>query len=64
MTPEEFRKAGHELIDWISDYRQKIDELPVRAQVGPGEVRAKLPASPPGAPEIYGAADPHRAGDA
>lgn len=53
MTPEEFRKAGHELIDWISDYRQKLDTLPVRAQVGPGDIRAKLPASPPDAPEPF-----------
>ena len=48
MTPEEFRKAGHELIDWIADYRQKIPELPVRAQVEPGEIRGALP---PHAPE-------------
>lgn len=47
MTPEEFRQAGHQLIDWIADYRQKIPELPVRAQVEPGEVRASLPAHPP-----------------
>jgi len=49
MTPEEFRKAGHELIDWIADYRTRIPELPVRARVRPGEVRARLPVS---APEI------------
>ena len=47
MTPEEFRKAGHELIDWIADYRERIPELPVRAQVKPGEVRNALPAQPP-----------------
>jgi aromatic-L-amino-acid decarboxylase len=53
MTPEEFRKAGHELIDWISDYRQRIDQLPVRAQVEPGEVSGKLPSVPPVAPESF-----------
>jgi aromatic-L-amino-acid decarboxylase len=47
MTPEEFRKAGHELIDWIVDYRQGIDSMPVRAQVAPGEVRRSLPDHPP-----------------
>ncbi len=47
MTPEEFRKAGHELIDWIADYRQRIDQMPVRAQVSPGEVRNALPCEPP-----------------
>src|SRR6266567_4191469 len=47
MGPEEFRAAGHELIDWIADYRARIPELPVQAQVGPGEVAGKLPAKAP-----------------
>ena len=47
MSPEEFRQAGHELIDWIADYRQRIPDLPVRAQVQPGEVRRALPDEPP-----------------
>ena len=47
MTPEEFRSAGHELIDWIADYRGDIESLPVRAQVSPGEVRSALPSKPP-----------------
>ncbi len=54
MTPDEFRKAGHELIDWIADYRQKIPELPVRAQVQPGEVRGALPENAPTGPEAFG----------
>ena len=53
MNPEEFRQAGHELIDWIADYRQRIEQLPVRAQVEPGQVRRSLPAEPPGAPEPF-----------
>lgn len=47
MTPEEFRAAGHILIDWIADYRQRIADLPVQAQVKPGAVVAALPATPP-----------------
>jgi len=47
MTPEEFRQAGHALIDWIADYRQRIPELPVRARVSPGDVRSALPPQPP-----------------
>lgn len=47
MTPEEFRAAGHELIDWIADYRTRLASLPVGAQVAPGEVRAALGAAPP-----------------
>ena len=53
MTPEEFRKAGHELIDWIADYRQEIPNLPVRAQVQPGDVRRALPAHAPDGMEQF-----------
>ena len=51
MAPEEFRAAGHQLIDWISDYRKTLDQLPVRAQVQPGEVARGLSTSPPEKPE-------------
>lgn len=51
MDPEEFRAAGHQLIDWIADYRARLASLPVMAQTGPGEVKALLPAQPPSAPE-------------
>jgi aromatic-L-amino-acid decarboxylase len=47
MTPGEFRRAGHALIDWIADYRQDIEQFPVRAQVEPGQVRDSLPSRPP-----------------
>ncbi|MEE8366017.1 MAG: pyridoxal-dependent decarboxylase [Gammaproteobacteria bacterium] len=51
MTPEEFRDAGHRLIDWIADYRINIEQMPVRAQVSPGEIKNRLPENPPDAPE-------------
>jgi aromatic-L-amino-acid decarboxylase len=51
VGPEEFRRAGHELVDWVADYRLKVAALPVRSSVAPGEVRAALPASAPEAPE-------------
>lgn len=44
MNPEEFRVAGHELIDWIADLRARLPTLPVRSPAAPGEVRGKLPA--------------------
>ena len=47
MTPEAFRRAGHELIDWIADYRQQVENLPVRAQVTPGDVRRSMAPAPP-----------------
>ena len=54
MGPEEFRAAGHELIDWIADYRARIPQLPVQAQVGPGEVAGKLPGRAPEEAEPFG----------
>jgi aromatic-L-amino-acid decarboxylase len=47
MTPEEFRRHGHAVIDWIADYYQKIESFPVLSQAVPGQVRASLPGSPP-----------------
>jgi aromatic-L-amino-acid decarboxylase len=47
MSPDEFRRHGREVIDWIADYYQRIESLPVLSQVEPGAVRAGLPAEPP-----------------
>ena len=53
MKPEAFRREAHELIDWIYDYRQKIETRPVRAQVAPGDIRGALPEIPPEQPEPF-----------
>ena len=53
MNPEEFRKYGHQLIDWIAEYRSHLEELPVRSRLQPGAVRDKLPATPPAQPEPF-----------
>jgi aromatic-L-amino-acid/L-tryptophan decarboxylase len=47
MTPDEFRRYGREVIDWIADYYENVESLPVLSQVAPGDVRAALPADPP-----------------
>ncbi|MFZ0201555.1 MAG: pyridoxal-dependent decarboxylase [Candidatus Sulfotelmatobacter sp.] len=47
MTPDEFRRYGHAVVDWIADYQSRIESFPVLSQVKPGEVRASLPANPP-----------------
>ena len=47
MPPEELRRAGHEVIDWIADYLRDIRELPVLPRVQPGVIRDALPASAP-----------------
>ena len=53
MNPEEFRYVGHQLIDWIADYRARIEEFPVRSKLEPGAVRARLPVLPPVQPESF-----------
>jgi aromatic-L-amino-acid decarboxylase len=55
MTPEEFRAAGHRLIDWVADYRARLAGLPVTARTAPGEVKAHFPSSPPESPESFDA---------
>jgi aromatic-L-amino-acid decarboxylase len=55
MTPEEFRVAGHRLIDWIADYRAGVASRPVMARTAPGEIKAQLPPSPPQQPESFDA---------
>jgi aromatic-L-amino-acid decarboxylase len=47
MSAAEFRRHGHELIDWIAEYFERIEELPVLAQIEPGDLKAQLPAAPP-----------------
>src|SRR5215204_286752 len=47
MSREDFRRVGHDLIDWIADYFQNIDELPVLAAIEPGELKAQLPSVAP-----------------
>jgi aromatic-L-amino-acid decarboxylase len=51
VDPEEFRRFGHRIVDWIADYRAGTASRPVMARVEPGQVRAQLPARPPEGPE-------------
>ena len=47
LSPEEFRRHGYALIDWIADYWQRVEELPVMSQIQPGAIRELLPPSAP-----------------
>lgn len=47
MTPEEFRRYGRDVVDWIADYYERIETFPVKSRVQPGEIRAALPAHAP-----------------
>ena len=47
MDIDEFRKYGHQLIDWMADYMDTVEKLPVRSQVKPGEISNRLKEKPP-----------------
>jgi aromatic-L-amino-acid/L-tryptophan decarboxylase len=47
MSPEEFRAAGHQVVDWIADYLRDVREYPVLAQTTPGALISALPHSGP-----------------
>ena len=56
MTPEDFRRHGHALIDWLADYHETLAQRPVMAKTRPGEIRDALPSAPPNEPEDFAAA--------
>ncbi len=53
MTPEDFRKDGHQLIDWLADYHAGIASRPVQATTAPGAIASALPAAAPEQPESF-----------
>ena len=55
MTPEEFRRYGHAVVDWIADYQSRIESFAVLPQVKPGQIRASLPATAPTQGESFDA---------
>jgi aromatic-L-amino-acid decarboxylase len=53
MTPDEFRKQAHELVEWMAGYLEKVEEYPVKSSVKPGEIFNRLPDTPPLKPEPF-----------
>ncbi|WP_243286436.1 pyridoxal phosphate-dependent decarboxylase family protein [Geothrix terrae] len=47
MDAQEFRRLGYQLVDWIADYRENLERLPVMSRVQPGDIRAAFPDHPP-----------------
>jgi len=47
MPVDEFRKFGYQLIDWVADYLTNVEKYPVLPNIKPGDIRKKLPSSPP-----------------
>jgi aromatic-L-amino-acid decarboxylase len=55
MDHAEFRRRGHELVDWMADYLDDLEQLPVRSQVLPGAIAAQLPRAAPEQAEPFDA---------
>lgn len=53
MTADEFRRHGHALIDWLADYFDNVEDMPVVSRVEPGEIRAAIPDRAPEDPEPF-----------
>lgn len=47
MPKDDFRRFGHQVVDWISDYFERMEDLPVLAQVKPNWLKSKLPPAAP-----------------
>ncbi len=47
MDAETFRRLGHQLVDWVADYREGLGARPVMSRVRPGEIRARFASTPP-----------------
>jgi len=47
VTPDEFRRQAHAIVDWIADYREGVARMPVMSSAEPGALRAQLPAAAP-----------------
>jgi aromatic-L-amino-acid decarboxylase len=52
---DEFKKQGHELVEWMADYFGHIESYPVKSQVRPRDIIDRLPQSPPQEGESFAA---------
>lgn len=53
MRPDEFRRHGYALVDWIADYWATVDDRNVLPDVAPGDIRRRLPPTAPEQPEPF-----------
>ncbi|HUZ29701.1 MAG TPA: pyridoxal-dependent decarboxylase, partial [Solirubrobacteraceae bacterium] len=51
----DLRRDGAAALDWAARYQERVRQLPVLARVEPGEIRSRLPVSPPAEPEPFAA---------
>jgi len=53
MTPDEFRKNAHELVEWMAGYMENVEKYPVKSAISPGDIFNKIPDSPPAESESF-----------
>ncbi|KAM9309277.1 aromatic-L-amino-acid decarboxylase [Pholidichthys leucotaenia] len=53
MDAAEFRRRGKEMVDYVADYLEKIEERPVYPDLEPGYLRSLIPTEAPQEPESY-----------
>jgi aromatic-L-amino-acid decarboxylase len=53
MTPDEFRKHAHSLVEWMTMYLENVEKYPVKSGVKPGEIFSRIPSLPPEEPEPF-----------
>ncbi|MDO9579986.1 MAG: aminotransferase class I/II-fold pyridoxal phosphate-dependent enzyme [Bacteroidales bacterium] len=53
MTPDEFRKHAHELVEWMAGYMENVENYPVKSSIEPGEIFNKIPDTPPSHSEPF-----------
>ncbi len=51
MNKEVFKRFGHEFVDWVADYWSEVENLPVVSSLCPGDIKKKVPPSPPLRPQ-------------
>ncbi len=47
MKKEEFRRLGYEIVDWVADYLENLEQFKVVPSIRPGEIKKQIPLSPP-----------------
>jgi len=55
MTPDEFRRHGRDVVEWVAAYMERVGELPIVSTLKPGEIRERLPEAAPEEPEPFAA---------
>ncbi len=54
MPTDDFRKYGYQVVDWLADYFDEMENMPVLSQVQPDWLKNKLPRSAPEKGEDFG----------